>query len=128
VAAAKVEAKLYLTDQYTNNHGQMICQVCKDELPFKLPNGAYYFEAVEVVTESSKRFREGFLALCPNHAAAYQYANSQKNSLLELIASASGNEISVTLGGNETTIYFTQVHLADINACFESYNDNELTA
>jgi hypothetical protein len=121
VAAAKVEAKLYLTDQYTNNHGQMICQVCKDELPFKLPNGAYYFEAIEVVTESSKRFREGFLALCPNHAAAYQYANAQKNSILELVVTASGNEIEVALGGEEVTIYFTEVHLADVKACFETY-------
>lgn len=120
VAEAKVQAKLYLTDQYTNSHGQMICQVCKDELPFKLLNGAYYFEAVEIAAEAPKRFREGFLALCPNHAAAYQYANAQKNSMLELIATAPGNEIDVCLGGIETTIYFTQVHRADINSCFEA--------
>jgi hypothetical protein len=55
-----------------------------------------------------------------NHAAAYQYANAQKNSILELIATASGNEIEVALGGDEMTIYFTEVHLADMKACFEA--------
>lgn len=124
-AAAKTEAKLYLMGQYTNTNGQMICQVCKDELPFRLPTGAYYFEAVEIIAESAKRYREGFLALCPNHAAAYQYANAQKNSMLELIATAHGNEIEVALGGRETTIYFTQTHLADIKACFEPSTETE---
>ena len=80
VEAAKLEAKLYLADQYTNKNGQMICQACKGELPFKLPNGSYYFEAVEIVRGAPKRFREGFLALCPNHAAAYQHANAQCTS------------------------------------------------
>lgn len=120
VAETKVQAKLYLADQYTNSNGEMICQACKDELPFKLLNGAYYFEAVEVVADVPKRLREGFLALCPNHAAAYQYANAQKNAMLDLLATASGNEINVCLGGIETTIYFTEAHLADINASFET--------
>jgi hypothetical protein len=88
VETARQEAKLYLKDQYTNTNGQMICQACKDELPFKLPNGSYYFEAVEIVREAPKRFREGFLALCPNHAAAYQHANAQVNSMFDVIATA----------------------------------------
>jgi hypothetical protein len=116
-AEAKAAAKIYLADQYTNAHGQMVCQVCKDELPFKLLNGAYYFEAVEVLHDSPKRYREGYLALCPNHAAAYQYANMQRNRMQELVAMASGNEIEVALGGKETTIYFTETHLADVQAC-----------
>lgn len=124
VAEAKAAAKAYLSDQYTNSQGKMVCQVCKDELPFKLPSGTYYFEAVEVVPESPKRYREGFLALCPNHAAAYSYANAQRNQMLELVATSNGNEIEVALGGEVTTIYFTQMHLADAKACLSS-RDNE---
>lgn len=123
VEAAKLEAKLYLADQYTNPNGQMICQACKDELPFKLPNGSYYFEAVEIVRGSPKRFREGYLALCPNHAAAYQHANSQANSMFDLIAMATGNEIELLLGNIETSVYFTQTHLADAQACFDSIGE-----
>lgn len=122
---AKVEAKIYLKDQYTNSSGQMICQVCKDELPFKLPSGGYYFEAVEVVHGSVKRLREAFLALCPNHAAAYQHANAQKAEMQELIAVASGREVELELGGKETTLYFTDVHLADIRACWSADESSE---
>ena len=28
ILADKAEAKLYLTDQYTNRSGQMVCQAC----------------------------------------------------------------------------------------------------
>jgi hypothetical protein len=118
-AEAKAQAKLYLMDQYTNSKGQMVCQVCKGELPFKLPTGSYYFEAVEVLAESPKRYREAYLALCPNHSAAYQYANAHRNQMQELIETASGSEIEVALGGAVTTIYFTQMHLADLRACLE---------
>jgi hypothetical protein len=117
---AKQQAKLYLQDQYTNTQGQMICQACRRELPFKLPNGAYYFEAVEIVRDADKRYREGYLALCPNHAAAYMYANAQSDEMSDVIATAVGAEVEVTLGGTETLLYFTETHLADARACLSS--------
>lgn len=120
---AKAEAKAYLRDQYTNSNGQMICQACKDELPFKLPTGAYYFEAVELIENSKKRYRATFLALCPNHAAAFQYANAQKNSMNQIVATATSAEVEVVLGGQETTIYFTQTHLADAKVCLIDNDD-----
>ncbi|MGQ3053670.1 MAG: sacsin N-terminal ATP-binding-like domain-containing protein [Roseateles sp.] len=123
VNEAKAEAKVYLRDQYTNGNGQMICQACKDELPFRLPTGAYYFEAVELVDGQPKRYRAAYLALCPNHAAAFQYANSQRNSMRELLATAASTEVEVTLGGRKTTIYFTQTHLADARASLSVEDD-----
>lgn len=116
---ASEAAKGYLRDQYTNSNGQMVCQVCKDELPFRLPSGPYYFEAVELV-EAKKRHRSTYLALCPNHAAAYKYANGQRNSMAELVMTVSSSELDVVLGGVETTIYFTQTHLADAKACIDA--------
>ena len=126
VDAARAEAKLYLVDHYTNTNGQMICQACKEELPFKLPNGAYFFEAVEIVLGAPKRFREGYLALCPNHAAAYMHANAQRNAMHKIVATAAGNEVDIALGGVETTLYFTQMHLADARACLESTENDEV--
>jgi hypothetical protein len=116
VAEAKAQAKAYLTDQYTNANGQMICQACMTELPFMLPTGTYYFEAVEIVAESPKRYREAYLALCPNHAAAYLHANDQKTGMHELITKATENKIEIVLGGNSTTLYFTETHLTDAQA------------
>ncbi len=123
VSEAKAEAKTYLRDQYTNRNGQMICQACKDELPFKLATGAYYFEAVELIENSQKRHWATYLALCPNHAAAFQHANAQKNSMGELIATAASSEVEIALGGRETTLYFTQTHLEDVRACLEADED-----
>lgn len=54
---------------------------CQAPLPFKLPTGKFYFEAVEALPGAAKRFREGFLALCPNHAAMYQYASHPKDEM-----------------------------------------------
>ena len=120
VAEAKAAAKVYLADQYTNLNGQMVCQACKGVLPFKLPTGEYYFEAVELLVDSPKRFREAYLALCPNHAAAYLYANEQRNSMHDLVAKAESNEIEIALGGDVTPLYFTQVHMVDVKACLDS--------
>ena len=124
-AEAKAAAKVYLADQYTNSNGQMVCQACKGELPFKLPTGAYYFEAVELVADSPKRYREAYLAFCPNHAAAYLYANEQRNSMHDLVATAASNQIEIALGGDVTTLYFTQMHLVDAKACLDSEESEE---
>lgn len=120
VVAAKITSKQYLEDQYRDKSGHLICQVCKEKMPFKLASGAYYFEAVEVVADARQRYRETYLALCPNHAAAYRYANAQRDQMENLIATASGSEVEIELGGKSTTIYFTQMHLADMRACLLS--------
>ena len=96
----------------------MFCQLCKKlPLPFRLPTGAYHFEAVEIVAGLSKRYRETFLALCPNHAAMFLYANEQKENIQELLETAVGREVELTLGGEAQTIFFTETHIADIQAC-----------
>ncbi|MEW5836569.1 MAG: hypothetical protein AB1832_16020 [Pseudomonadota bacterium] len=118
--AAKIASKQYLEEQYRDSRGDLICQVCKTKMPFKLASGAFYFEAVEVVADAKKRYREAYLALCPNHAAAFRHANAQRDSMEELIATVAGSEIEIELGGVATTIYFTQMHLADVRACLLS--------
>ena len=39
------EIKTYLRELYTNDHGQMVCQACVKEMPFRLDDGSYYFKA-----------------------------------------------------------------------------------
>jgi len=116
----KSDAKSYLIDQYTNINNQMICQACRKELPFRLPGGSYYFEAIEIFSDLSKRFREAYLALCPNHAAAFLHANPQRDAMRELILEADGVDLDLVLGEKYTRLYFTETHLADIRACLQS--------
>jgi hypothetical protein len=119
VDPAKEDAKAYLRAQYTSNR-VMHCQVCKGEMPFKQRNGEYYFEAVEISDAIGKRLRQTFLALCPNHAAMFKHANDPEKDMLESVATSSGREIEVVLGGKPTTIQFTATHLADMKACLEA--------
>lgn len=92
----------------------MICQVCKTVLPFKLDDGTEYFEKVEFLPELRLRHYQNYLALCPNHAAMFQYANGSSASLRDSIAALAENELSTVLAQTETTIYFTRTHIADL--------------
>ncbi len=125
VQEVKAESRVYLSGQYTNRDGITICQACRSVLPFKLPNGSFYFEAVELFSDARKRYREAYLALCPNHAAAFAYANPHKDEMYDLIATAVGNEIELELGGQRITVYFTEMHMADIQACVSSEEEME---
>jgi hypothetical protein len=121
--AVKQEAGQYLRHQYTNNDGEMICQVCKNRLPFRLDDGTDYFERVEFLPTLQRHHKENYLALCPNHAAMFQHANGSTEGLLELVLNLTGNALSVVLAQEETTIYFTKTHLADLKVIIVADED-----
>ena len=100
--------------------GVTICQICKGALPFRLPDGEYYFEAVEFLPELKKHHRQNYLALCPNHAAMYMHANDSGETMEELFLDLEGDELGMTLAGEKTTVYFTGTHRVDIEAVIES--------
>lgn len=117
--AVKQEAEQYLRQQYTRN-GVMICQACKHALPFKLDDGHYYVEKVEFVPGLEKRHYQNYIALCPNHAAMFQHANSSRNELRTQIVQAPTTGISVILAQVETRLHFTEMHLTDLQALLEA--------
>lgn len=110
----KGEAGQYLQQQYTID-GELICQVCKRPMPFRLPDGTPYFERVEFLPELRKRYHQNYLALCPNHAAMFQYANGTDGMMLDLFLEIDSNELEVSLAQADSTIYFTKTHIADLN-------------
>ena len=112
----KAEADQYLQQQYTNEDAEQICQICKDVLPFKLDDGSYFFEAVELLPEIERRHRQNYLCLCPNHSAMFRHANNSRDTLKELISLISSNEVTVLLAKKEHSIYFTETHLNDLRA------------
>lgn len=113
----KAEAEQYLLQQYVTDD-ELFCQVCKKPMPFKLDNGSAYFERVEFLSDLKKRHLQNYLALCPNHAAMFQYANNNKN-LREMFLELTGNELKVVLAQEDTTIYFTETHIADLKKVIE---------
>lgn len=110
----KQETAEYLREQYTNKDGEMICQICKAPLPFKLADDSYYFEKVEFLEDLKRRHHQNYLALCPNHAAMYQHANDVRDQLRRLFDEQVGPQLPVTLANTEATIYFTKTHIADL--------------
>ena len=118
--AVKEEARPYLREQYTNHDDVMFCQVCKTALPFRLDDGNYYFEAVEFLPMLERRHYQNYLALCPNHAAMYIHANGSREAMMALFLARDGNELEVDLANEDSTIYFTGTHIADLVAIIEA--------
>lgn len=116
----KRRAAPYLAGQYTNAEGAMVCQICKAAMPFKVPNGEWYFEKVEFLTGLKKHHYQNYLALCPNHAAMFQYSNGSKDMMAGMFEQLTGNYLEVVLADRDETIYFTGTHIADLKAVIAS--------
>lgn len=120
MGAVKQEAEQYLRQQYTNPDGDMICQICSEPLPFRLPDGRHYVEKVEFFDDAEKRHFQNYLALCPNHAAMYQYALGSGDVIREMFLVCDDGNLEIILAGKDASIYFTMTHLADLKAIMES--------
>jgi len=120
VETLKQEAAQYLLGQYTNPDGEMICQVCKGSLPFRLDDGTAYFEKVEFLLDLKKRHYQNYLALCPNDGAMFQHANGSSDSMRSLFLGITSNELKIVLAQKDTSIYFTKIHIADLKAVIQA--------
>jgi len=121
VQGVVAEAKAYLRAKYTNADGQLVCQVCLDEMPFKLGSGDYYFEAVQVLRDLGQHFYENRLALCPTCAAKFQFARSSSDdevraAIIAIDSATLGSGVSVplVLAGQPHSINFVDTHLFDL--------------
>jgi hypothetical protein len=120
----KKDTKPYLRHQYTNSDGVMICQVCKQALPFKLGDGTFYFEAVQFLPELRKQHYQNYLSLCPNHAAMFEYVNGASDLLKDMVLGLDDNELELVLADENVTAYFTKTHIADLHAIIAA-NDKQ---
>jgi hypothetical protein len=114
----KAEAAQYLQQQYASD-GDVLCQVCKKPMPFRLDDGSVYFEKVEFLPKLKNRHHQNYLALCPTHAAMFKYANGTKDLMLEMFSEIMDNELEVVLAQKNETVYFTKTHIADLKAVIE---------
>lgn len=116
------QSRTYLQSIYTNTDNQMICQICKKEMPFRKRNGDYYFEAVEIFSHIFlfKEHEAKYLALCPTCAAKYKvFVKGKKGGQRELyhrIKNVAIPEANVKLGEWETSVKFVESHFVDLKA------------
>jgi hypothetical protein len=110
--------RTYLEDLYTNDDGVMVCQCCRNAMPFKLADGSYYFEAVQFDDSCDRELTWNYVALCPICAAKYQHARTTPGAGLRAALAKSDSEIPVTLAGKVESIKFVRVHKNDLLSAF----------
>jgi hypothetical protein len=115
-----LEARAYLRAKYMNPEGQLICQCCHEEMPFKVRD-AHYFEAIQCVGGLNHHHFENRLALCPTCAAMYQHARETEDTDIHhrIVAhdapdTVSFTEIPVKLAGREFELRFVGTHWFDL--------------
>lgn len=114
-------AKAYLGIKYMNPEGQLVCQCCHEEMPFKLSSGDYYFEAVQCVRDLDAHHHKNRLALCPTCAAMYQHARETDDAEIRrrIVAHAADDQvpavdIPVRLAGRDHILHFVGTHWFDL--------------
>jgi hypothetical protein len=118
VSKNAIDTMTWLRNQYTNEDEQLVCQLCKEEMPFKKRNGEYYFESVEIFQDVEKELECLHLALCPLCAAKYKEfvkrdsdaSEQMRNAILEFGTTS----VAVSLGDEETCIRFVETHFQDL--------------
>ncbi len=122
----EIDPILWLRNQYTNDAGQMICQICKEEMPFRKRDGEYYFEAVEALSRDcfAKEHEAQFLALCPLCAAMYnefvKHNDGAMESLKNALINSEDAEVPLQLGELDTSVRFVESHFLDIRTIIEA--------
>ena len=125
ITEATEYTRTWLKENYTNAQAQMICQICKEEMPFKKHNGKYYFEAVEALSRDyfHKEHEAQFLALCPECAARYkEFVKRDEIALSELYNALKDSdklEVWLKLGEIETTLRFVEPHRQDMKTILQ---------
>ena len=126
---SSIDPKIVLRNLYANSSDQVICQICKREMPFRGRDGKYYFEAVEAFSLEyfGKENEVQFLALCPLCAAKYkEFVKRDEETMRELhhaLQSADGLDVPLNLGEWETSIQFVETHWRDMKTILHVYQE-----
>lgn len=113
-----IDAKTWLNETYKNNAEELICQICKKEMPFKKKDRTYYFEAVEILKDFDREMEELHIALCPLCAAMYnEFVKRDEDAMVSLkiaLINSEEPEVSLRFGDLKTSIRFVKSHFHDI--------------
>lgn len=117
-----VDPTIYLREKYTNKNYEMVCQICKKEMPFKKRDGEYYFETVEAFSNDyfSKEHEGQYLALCPVCAARYKEfvkfpeTKAPMEELHNKLVNSEKPDIPLDLGELKANIRFVETHFHEM--------------
>ena len=108
----------YLKESYTNDDGELVCQMCEHEMPFRRRDGQYYFESVQLFDDLAGEHAAAHLALCPLCAAKYKEfvkRDSENATVVHTgISSSEKLDVPVDLFHDVGSIRFVETHLSDV--------------
>ncbi len=146
VTKFEINQRETLQQWYTNHDSdakEMVCQICKEEMPFKKTDGKYYFVAMEALTikfksdelpeyHFPKEFVAQYLALCPECAARFDYfvrtvkeGKTVMEKLRNHIINSEDMEFPLKLGELETSIRFVETHFHDLKEILRYYENSD---
>ena len=117
---ATIDPATWLRGQYTNEDDQMVCQICKEEMPFRKRDGKHYFEIKEVLSRGfiMKEHEAQYVALCPICAAKYvEFVKNDVGKMAELKENFLRRVdciIPIEFGDEHTSIQFVESHFHDL--------------
>ena len=120
-----IDPTTWLRNQYNNESDQMVCQICKKEMPFRKRDGKHYFVKKEVLSRKflPKEHEAQYLALCPLCAAKYdEFVKTDDQimaELMQVIVNGDNCEIPISLGEEKTSIRFVETHYHDLKAIID---------
>ncbi len=126
VSNTDLNQNTYLRKLYTNEDGEMVCQLCQEEMPFKKRNREYYFEAVEMFNKDwfSKEHEAQYLALCPLCSAKYkEFVKRDEENMEEfwdVLRKTTDETVPLQLGEDKNSVRFVKKHLLDLQVILES--------
>ena len=119
-----IDPDTWLKNTYTNDNHEMVCQICKQEMPFKKRDGEYYFETIQISDNIEIEHHELYIALCPLCAAKFKEFikrdPDETSKFLASIKESSNPAISVNLGLTESTVRFVLTHFIDLKNILNS--------
>ncbi len=128
-----IDPKTWLSEQYMNDNGQVVCQICQEEMPFKYQGRSYYFDAVEMLKGYfTKEYEAQFLALCPQCSPKYKMFVKQVPEAMKTLRDhlTSSNdldnfEVSLKLDNWDMSIKFVETHWHDLKAVLHYYENSQ---
>jgi hypothetical protein len=122
ISSDKSEVRTYLAEKYSTD-GKLYCQMSHEPMPFRLPSGQPFFEAVELLSLGNE-CTANYLCLSPVCAAEFKYALQTTNaSLRARLEALDPNrpepeltiQVEVPLRQHRT-VRFRRAHLMDLQA------------
>ena len=124
-----IDPKTWLSAEYINDDGLVVCQICHEEMPFKYSGENYYFDAVEMLKGYfTKEYEAQFLALCPECSPKYRTFVKQVPEVMDALKQqlmdsddSSDFQVPLRLGNWDTSLRFVERHWLDIKAILSFY-------